>query len=638
MPLPGGVTTIVVTSTYEDMQGNPQSGTVTFTPSTGPFNDPTVSVIFEPVTITATVSDEGTISETLPCTNNSGFEPSSWVWNVTERITGSAVRAYSVSLPSTLGGTADLSDLAQSAPVVQFANFLQLSAGSASPLTGSLYLDGSPPIVLPSGTTGYVLGSDSSGNMTLQPPADPAVNAVDWVNAAKAPYGASTSGSASANTTAIQAALSAVHTAGGGVCYLPAGTYAATNLTVPSNTTLLGDGPGATILSVASGTTGAVISLATPASTRKTCVRDLMIEGNNVSVTGISLDNTGLSPSTPGQHRLYNVTVQDCGVDSFYYGSALVETFSAFLTSYNAGRYGYNVTTGATDSRWVSCTTGPSGSHGWVCTGSNDHYDLCKAYYAGWNGSAFSTGHGWYVLGTSAYPTMGSSWTGCEAQDCAQQGWNFNPNGGSLNNLSMMACVIDSCNAAAGTGGAGAAVVTDYVVYSTIAGCTAWNRSGGAGTMTYGISVAGVQTGLVMTGNTWNCSTGPFYYNSGYGYLLAEQYIFDLTGVSQYVKVPALVQAPASPQALTSNAAITVNTAYSLIPLTATGAVTGITMPTAGLQSGQTVTLLNQSAFSITFAAAGTSAVADGVSDVIAALTAVAYIWDGNTSLWYPLR
>ena len=476
----------------------------------------------------------------------------------------------------------------------------------------------------------YRTGSASSPTSTLAP--GTGTNSLDWVNAAQAPYSASNGGSVNV-TTAIQNAINA---AAGGVCYLPAGTYKVGNLTLPASTTLVGDGAGATVLSVASGTTGAVIALTTPSTTRRVCVRDLMIEGNNVSVTGVSLDNTSLSPSTPGQHRLYNVIVQDCGVDAFYYGTALVETMTIGCTAYNAGRYGFNITTGATDSRWVSCTTGPSVGHGWVVTGSNNHFSACKAYYAGYSSGTFtSAGHGWYVLGVSSYPTMGVTWDGCEAQDCGGQGWNFNPSTPGMYSLAMNACVIDSCNAYAQTGTAGAAIATAYVTYSSVTNCVAWNRSGGAGTMTYGISVTGPQTGLVISGNAFQCSTGAFGYISGYGYLLTESYIYDLTGVSSYVKVPSLVQAPASAQALSNSTAITVNTAYALIPLTASAAVTGITMPTSGLQSGQTVTLLNQSAYSITFAASGTSNVADGTSDVIPVSTAVTYVWNGNTSLWY---
>jgi hypothetical protein len=66
------------------------------------------------------------------------------------------------------------------------------------------------------------------------------------------------------------------------------------------------------------------------------------------------------------------------------------------------------------------------------------------------------------------------------------------------------------------------------------------------------------------------------------------------------------------------------------------GAVTGIILG-VGLVDGQEVTIVNISANSITFAAAGTSHVADGTSDVIAALTARTYVWSALQSLWYRL-
>jgi hypothetical protein len=166
MPLPDGVTTITVTGKYEDLQGNPQSGTVTFTASTGPFNDPAVTVIFEPIPVVATLDNTGAFSEVLPTTDNSGFEPNSWVWNVTERVV--TPRSYSIALPSTLGSSVDLSTLAQIEPTSDYAGYLLLSAGESEALGGTLWLNGSPPIALPSGTAGYVLTSDDDGNLTLQ--------------------------------------------------------------------------------------------------------------------------------------------------------------------------------------------------------------------------------------------------------------------------------------------------------------------------------------------------------------------------------------------------------------------------------------------------------------------------------------
>lgn len=60
----------------------------------------------------------------------------------------------------------------------------------------------------------------------------------------------------------------------------------------------------------------------------------------------------------------------------------------------------------------------------------------------------------------------------------------------------------------------------------------------------------------------------------------------------------------------------------------------------AGTQSGQVVWVINEAAAanSLTFDVAGTSHVADGTSDVINGLTARCFVWNGSTSLWYPVK
>jgi hypothetical protein len=65
-----------------------------------------------------------------------------------------------------------------------------------------------------------------------------------------------------------------------------------------------------------------------------------------------------------------------------------------------------------------------------------------------------------------------------------------------------------------------------------------------------------------------------------------------------------------------------------------TGAVTGVILQ-AGTIAGQEVTVVNESAFSITFAVVGTSNVADGVSAVIAANRAMYFKWNSVTAKWY---
>jgi len=65
-----------------------------------------------------------------------------------------------------------------------------------------------------------------------------------------------------------------------------------------------------------------------------------------------------------------------------------------------------------------------------------------------------------------------------------------------------------------------------------------------------------------------------------------------------------------------------------------TGNVASIIL-TAGTYAGQKITVVNESAFTVTFAASGTSHVADGISAIIAANRAMDFTWDSGTSLWY---
>lgn len=63
--------------------------------------------------------------------------------------------------------------------------------------------------------------------------------------------------------------------------------------------------------------------------------------------------------------------------------------------------------------------------------------------------------------------------------------------------------------------------------------------------------------------------------------------------------------------------------------------VTGVILA-AGLVAGQQVVVLNESGFSITFAAVGTSFVSIGASCVIPAGTHLQFVWNSATNRWYP--
>ena len=75
------------------------------------------------------------------------------------------------------------------------------------------------------------------------------------------------------------------------------------------------------------------------------------------------------------------------------------------------------------------------------------------------------------------------------------------------------------------------------------------------------------------------------------------------------------------------------------VRVTAAAAVTGIIIA-AGSRGGQLLTVIHEGAAAntITFAASGTSNVADGTSDVITGPSARMYVWDRVTALWYAIH
>ena len=113
-------------------------------------------------------------------------------------------------------------------------------------------------------------------------------------------------------------------------------------------------------------------------------------------------------------------------------------------------------------------------------------------------------------------------------------------------------------------------------------------------------------------------------------------YVISVNGLSGSVSGmlgPGTMSASAA--AIGSGAVIPTSAAVS-VRVAPPGTVTGAILQ-AGSGAGPIVVVVNESVNSITFAAAGTSNVADGTADVIAGNTARAYIWDGGTSLWYRL-
>jgi hypothetical protein len=103
-------------------------------------------------------------------------------------------------------------------------------------------------------------------------------------------------------------------------------------------------------------------------------------------------------------------------------------------------------------------------------------------------------------------------------------------------------------------------------------------------------------------------------------------------GDSELAAVPPAT--PANAQSVNANGATIFPNLFGLVTVGGAGGFTGVILQ-AGTYSGQSVTVINTGGGSITFAASGTSNVADGTSDVIAQNTARTFVWDTGNSLWY---
>jgi hypothetical protein len=112
MALPGNVTTLVVRGTYLTPEGQPSTGSVTFTPSRW-LNNSGADIAIPNSTVTATLGTAGEFELTLPVTDDEDLQPANWFYTVTELVDGVS-QSYDLLLPGTAGagGTVYLADLA----------------------------------------------------------------------------------------------------------------------------------------------------------------------------------------------------------------------------------------------------------------------------------------------------------------------------------------------------------------------------------------------------------------------------------------------------------------------------------------------------------------------------------------------
>lgn len=140
--------------------------------------------------------------------------------------------------------------------------------------------------------TGY-LKADGTVPLTANWPAGAfnitSKNSRNFFNAVTG-YGMSTGGTAAANTTALNNAITDANAAGGGVVYIPVGTYSVNAITLKQFVTLQGDGMFSTILAGASAVD--IVTIDGTASTNVyNAIRDLCIASSGTATRCLNIKN-----------------------------------------------------------------------------------------------------------------------------------------------------------------------------------------------------------------------------------------------------------------------------------------------------------------------------------------------------------
>jgi hypothetical protein len=134
MPLPGNVSTLVVIGTFLTPEGNPSTGTITFTPSRW-LTNAGANVALPNSGVTKTLGTAGNFTVTLPVTDDGDLQPANWFYTVSEVVDGVS-QSYALLLPGTAGsgGTVYLADLAPAGELGPEYASLRGPAGEAATL------------------------------------------------------------------------------------------------------------------------------------------------------------------------------------------------------------------------------------------------------------------------------------------------------------------------------------------------------------------------------------------------------------------------------------------------------------------------------------------------------------------------
>lgn len=231
------------------------------------------------------------------------------------------------------------------------------------------------------------------------------------------------------DTTAIQQAINAANTAGGGVVSFPKGTYKITSeLTVYSNITLQGVSMESSIIKQATlnanGLHGTAVS--------GFCIFDLGIQGNSTGSTpgtgtgiGIFLEYGGAGNNP--FHNFRKAMVRNWGSDGIKIQTPIVCTFDGVYSAYNGG-HGFNWYEGGTSCNFQAC---------WARENAQAGYRFFESVYQNLSGcAADNNGVSYWVEDAQSI-----GFYACGSEGALKNGGSYDGYGWKIDNSSVVSLV-----------------------------------------------------------------------------------------------------------------------------------------------------------------------------------------------------
>jgi Pectate lyase superfamily protein len=399
------------------------------------------------------------------------------------------------------------------------------------------------------------------------------------------------------DTTAIGLAITAA-TATGGIVFFPPGNYKISSaLVLPSYTIIQGAGDHASTITQTSTT----LDCFTGVDITNISIRDIKLVGP-ASGSGHGVNFTRSANGALPLLNFENLNISNFGSDGIALSNPIVTTMRRVDCLFNGG-YGFNIygVIGGASGTSVSMTSC------YANTNTTAGYRFYNMVYSSLSGCAADSNPIAYLFDASS----GIALTGCGAE--ANTVNSFKITGGS-SAISLVSCrTFDSHG--------DAIYVTGSSIAITLVSCV--EAGPHAGATSFIKTDAGTDVTLVSCKNiTANNLTATTLQLNSAG-----------TGSVFFPGSLATGQSATTPD---PGASGTINTAnVGVARVTPVASRAGVILQ-VGTVAGQKCTVINNAAsFTITFAASGTSHVAQGVALVIAALGKYDFTWDSVAALWY---